>query len=73
MQKNAAKSELNQDVRIRPIEPRDRFRIKKIIVPLRKFNQEEIATALELIDESLKKERKAATSLSCLMTGKSIL
>jgi len=70
MQKRAAKSELNQDARIRPIELHDRSRIDEIVVSSGKFNQEEIAVALELVDEVLEKGEKSGYIIAVLEDGK---
>ena len=42
------------DVQIRPLEARDRSSIEGIVVSSGKFNEVEIATAMELVDEALK-------------------
>jgi len=70
MQKSPTKNETKQDVRIRPIEPRDRSRIKEIVVSSGKFNQEEIATALELVDEALERGEKSGYIFAVLEIGK---
>ncbi len=44
-----------EEVHIRSLEPRDRSRIEEIVVSSGKFNNVEIATALELVDETLKR------------------
>jgi GNAT superfamily N-acetyltransferase len=44
---------LQDDVRIRPLEHLDRSSIEKIVISSGKFNDVEIATALELVDEAL--------------------
>ncbi|MGD0917530.1 MAG: GNAT family N-acetyltransferase [Thermodesulfobacteriota bacterium] len=70
MQKSTAKAELNQDARIRPIGPRDRSRIEEIVVSSGKFNPEEIATAMELVDEVLEKGEKSGYIAVVLEVGK---
>jgi ribosomal protein S18 acetylase RimI-like enzyme len=53
-----SKSSINgkeQIVRIRPLKPPDRSRIEEIIISSGKFNNIEIATALELVDETLRR------------------
>ncbi len=40
---------------IRPVEDRDRSRIEEIVNSSSNFNQEEVKTALELVDEALEK------------------
>ncbi len=70
MQKSSNENETKQHVRIRPIERRDRSRIEEIIVSSGKFNQEEIATAVELVDEALEKGEKSGYIIVILDTGK---
>jgi len=70
MQKSSNENETKQHVRIRPIERRDRSRIEEIIVSSEKFNQEEIATAVELVDEALEKEEKSGYIIVILEAGK---
>ena len=70
MQKSPSKNETKQDTRIRPIGPRDRSRIKEIIISSGKFNQEEIAVAMELIDEALEKGEKSGYIIAVLEVGK---
>jgi ribosomal protein S18 acetylase RimI-like enzyme len=70
MEKKAAKSQLKQDPSIRPIVPSDRPRIKEIVVSSKKFNPEEIATALELVAEFLKKGEKSGYIIIVLEDGK---
>ncbi len=59
-----------EHVRIRPIEPRDRSRVEEIVVSSGSFNREEIATALELVDEALEKGEKTGYIIRVLETGK---
>src|SRR4030042_2341230 len=70
MQKSPAKNEIKQDARIRSIGPRDRSRIKEIIISSGKFKQEEIAVAMELIDEVLEKGEKSGYIIAVLEVGK---
>ena len=70
MQKSSNKNQTEQDARIRPIEPRDRSRIEEIVVSSGKFNQEEIATALELVDEALEEGEKSGYIAVVLEVGK---
>jgi ribosomal protein S18 acetylase RimI-like enzyme len=63
-------NETRQHVRIRPIEPRDRFRIEEIVVSSRRFNRDEIATALELVDEALEKGEESGYIIRVLEVGK---
>ncbi len=44
-----------QNIRIRLVERRDRPRIEEMVVSSGRFTQQEIATALELVDEALAK------------------
>jgi ribosomal protein S18 acetylase RimI-like enzyme len=55
MQKNSSVNEAKQYAHIRPIELPDRSRIEEMVVSSGRFNREEIATALELVDEALEK------------------
>jgi ribosomal protein S18 acetylase RimI-like enzyme len=70
MQKSSIESETKRDARIRPIEPRDRSRIEEIVVSSERFNQEEIATALELVDEALEKGEGRGYLIVVLEVGK---
>ena len=70
MQKSPSKNETKQDTRIRSIGPRDRSRIKEIVISSEKFNQEEIAVALELVDEVLEKGEKSGYIIAVLEVGK---
>lgn len=55
MQKSSSDHEKKQEIIFRDIEPRDRSRIEEIVVSSGKFNDVEISTALELVDEALGK------------------
>ena len=70
MQKNSIENQTKRDARIRPIEPRDRSRIEEIIVSSEKFNQEEIATALELVDEALEEGEESGYLIVVLEVGR---
>jgi GNAT superfamily N-acetyltransferase len=70
MQKSPPQKEPNHDARIRPIKPRDRSRIEEIVVSSGKFNQEEIGTAMELVDEALEKGEKSDYIIIVLEAGK---
>ena len=70
MQKSSTESETKQHARIRPIEPADRSRIEEIIVSSRRFNREEIATALELVDEALEKGDGSGYIIRVIEVGK---
>jgi ribosomal protein S18 acetylase RimI-like enzyme len=47
------------DLVIRKLEPRDRNRIKKMVMASRKFNKVEVTVAMELVDEALEKGEKS--------------
>jgi hypothetical protein len=70
MQKSSIENETKQHGCIRPIEPRDRSRIEEIVVSSGRFNQEEIATALELVDEALEKGEESGYIIVVLEVGK---
>jgi GNAT superfamily N-acetyltransferase len=70
MQKSSVENETKQDTRIRPIESSDRSRIEEIVVSSGKFSREEIATALELVDEALEKGERSGYSFRVLEVGK---
>ncbi len=55
MQENFIENETKRHAHIRPIEPFDRSRIREIIISSGKFTEEEVRTALELVDEALEK------------------
>ena len=59
MRKSSIGIETPQDERIRVVRPRDRSRIKEMVVSSGRFNPEEIRTALELVDEALEKGEKS--------------
>ena len=63
-------NETEQHARIRPIEPPDRSRIEEIVISSGRFNQEEIATALELVDEALEKGEESGYIIRVLEGGK---
>ncbi len=70
MQKSSIENETKRDARIRLIEPRDRSQIEEIIVSSGRFNQEEITTALELVDEALEKGEESGYIIRVLEVGK---
>lgn len=70
MQKSSSGNKIKEDARIRPIEPPDRSRIEEIVIASRRFNQEEIATALELVDEALKKGEDSGYIIRVLEVAK---
>jgi len=70
MQKNSTENEAKQNARIRPVEPPDRTRIEEIVVSSGRFNQEEIATALELVDEALERGEGSGYIIRVLEAGR---
>ena len=70
MQKSSIENETKRDSRIRPIELPDRSRIEEMVVCSGRFNQEEIATALELVDETLEKGEESGYIIRVLEVGK---
>ena len=70
MRKSSIENETKQDERIRPVKMRDRSRIEEMVVSSDRFNQEEIATALELVDEALERGEKSGYLIVVLEVGK---
>ncbi len=70
MQKSSIENETEQYIRIRPIKPVDRSRIEEVVVSSGNFNEEEIATALELVDEALEKGDKTGYITRVLEAGR---
>jgi ribosomal protein S18 acetylase RimI-like enzyme len=56
-------------LRIRPLEPRDRAPIGKMVVTSGKFNDVEVATALELVEEALEEGEESGYIFAVLETG----
>ena len=56
----------NQGTTIRTLEPGDRARIADIVVSTGKFNEEEVATALELVDHALRDGEKSGYIFSVI-------
>jgi ribosomal protein S18 acetylase RimI-like enzyme len=54
MQHYLRENQMNREKRIRQLEPSDRSRIKELVVSSGKFNDVEIKTSLELVDNDLK-------------------
>jgi ribosomal protein S18 acetylase RimI-like enzyme len=54
MQVSSERKQMNREKRIRKIEPKDRSRIEEMVISSGKFNDVEIETALELVDDALK-------------------
>jgi ribosomal protein S18 acetylase RimI-like enzyme len=57
------------EVRIRPLEARDRSDIESMVVASGKFNDVEIATAMELVDEALEDGEKSGYFFAVLESG----
>ena len=57
------------EVRIRPLEPRDRSPIEDMVISSGKFNDVEIATALELVEEALEEGEESGYIFAVLETG----
>jgi ribosomal protein S18 acetylase RimI-like enzyme len=60
-----------QEKRIRQLEQRDRSRIEEMVVSSGNFNDVEIETALELVDEAIKKGDASGYIFAVLEYGKS--
>jgi ribosomal protein S18 acetylase RimI-like enzyme len=56
-------------LRIRPLEPRDRSPIEQMVVSSGKFNDVEIATALELVEEALEEGEESGYLFAVLDHG----
>ncbi|MGZ3579849.1 MAG: GNAT family N-acetyltransferase [Syntrophales bacterium] len=61
---------MDQEKRIRKLEPRDRSRIEEIVVSSGKFNDVEIETALELVDEAIEEGDASGYMFAVLEYGK---
>jgi ribosomal protein S18 acetylase RimI-like enzyme len=59
MDKNPVNKRPAGELRIRELEPRDRSPIEKMVISSGKFNDVEIAIAMELVDEALKEGEKS--------------
>ncbi len=59
MDKNPVDKRPAGEMRIRELEPRDRSPIEKMVISSGNFNDVEIATAMELVDEALKEGEKS--------------
>ena len=62
-------STLRDNVRIRPLEPHDRSPIEDMVVSSGMFNDVEIATALELVEEALEEGEESGYIFAILETG----
>ncbi len=56
-------------LQIRPLDPSDRSPIEKMVVTSGKFNDVEIATALELVEEALEEGEESGYIFAVLETG----
>jgi ribosomal protein S18 acetylase RimI-like enzyme len=70
MRESSIENGSKQLPRIRPIEPPDRSRIEEIVVSSGRFTQEEIATALELVDDALDKGEESGYIIRVLEVEK---
>ena len=61
---------MSQETRIRKLEPGDRSRIEEIVVSSGKFNDVEIETALELVDEALNEGEESDYIIVVIEWGK---
>ena len=59
MDKNPGDKRPTGEMRIRELEPRDRTPIEKMVISSGNFNDVEIVTAMELVDEALKEGEKS--------------
>jgi ribosomal protein S18 acetylase RimI-like enzyme len=57
------------EVRIRPLEPGDRSPIERMVISSGKFNDVEIATALELVEEALEEREESGYLFAVLESG----
>lgn len=62
---------MDEEKRIRRLEPRDRSRIEEMVVSSGNFNDVEIGTALELVDEAIKEGDDSGYIFAVLEYGKS--
>ncbi len=70
MTQNLSENQSKRRVRIRKLEPGDRPRIAEIVRSSGNFNDEEISTALELVDEALAEGEKSGYLIVVLEDGK---
>ena len=61
---------MDQEKRIRKLEPRDRSRIVEMVISSGKFNDAEIETALELVDEAIEEGNATGYMFAVLEYGK---
>ena len=70
MEKHPRENPKHHEVYIRELVPADRRRIAEMVVSSGNFNDVEIATALELIDEALEEGEKSGYMIVVLEDGK---
>jgi ribosomal protein S18 acetylase RimI-like enzyme len=70
MQRDHKANPMSQETRIRKLEPGDRSRIEEIVVSSGKFNDVEIETALELVDEALNEGEESDYIIVVIEWGK---
>jgi ribosomal protein S18 acetylase RimI-like enzyme len=66
---NPQETEANTQGRIRPLEPSDRPFIEKMVISTGNFNDVEIATALELVDEALDQGEESGHLFALMESG----
>ena len=71
MPRYRSEKKVDQEKRIRQLEPRDRSRIEEMVVTSGKFNDVEIETALELVDEAIREGDASGYVFAVLEYGKS--
>ncbi len=65
-----SEKKVDPEKRIRRLEPRDRSRIEEMVVSSGKFNDVEIETALELVDEAIEEGDASGYIMAVLEYGK---
>ena len=70
MQQDHKANPMNQETRIRKLELGDRSRIEEIVISSGKFNDIEIETALELVDEALNEGEESGYIIVVIEWGK---
>ncbi len=60
MKQDVSQNNRETRVAIRPLQPRDRSRIEEMVLSSGKFTDKETVTAMELVDEALKKGEEAS-------------
>ena len=71
MPPHRSEKRVDQEKRIRQLEPRDRSRIEEMVISSGKFNDVEIETALELVDEAIEEGDASGYIFAVLEYGKS--